>query len=87
MLRVAFGSGLFAVGYLLLYAAVDSGGAYALRPWDALSPSAPWPSPPGADQTSTAGGSGGGGGGVGGLLGKVGSVIGKVRSFLSFLGP
>jgi hypothetical protein len=87
MLRVAFGSGLFAVGYLLLYAAVDSGGAYALRPWDALASTAPWPSPPGADQTSTAGGSGGGGGGAGGLLDKVGSVIGKVRSLFPFPGP
>ena len=43
MLRVAVGSGLAAVGYLLVYCAITAGGTYALRPWDALSPAAPWP--------------------------------------------
>lgn len=29
-------SALAGLGYLLVFAAVDSGGKYALRPWDAL---------------------------------------------------
>jgi hypothetical protein len=36
MLRVAIGSGLLSIGYLLAYAAFAGGGQYALRPWDAL---------------------------------------------------
>ncbi len=36
MTRVAIGSMMAAVGYLLVYAAVADGGKHALRPWQAL---------------------------------------------------
>lgn len=67
-----------AVGYLLLYAAVTAGGTFALRPWDALSASAPWPvtasgSPGGG---GSQGPSGGGGGFVGGAVGVVKKILG-----------
>ena len=56
MLRVAFGSAMAAAGYLLLYCGVTAGGTYALRPWDALSPSAPWPVGSSSGQSSSSGG-------------------------------
>jgi hypothetical protein len=36
VIRVAIGSGLCAIGYLLVYAGVADGGKYASRPWDAV---------------------------------------------------
>jgi hypothetical protein len=80
VLRVAVGSGLAAAGYLLLYSAVTAGGTYALRPWDALSPSAPWPVNP-SGGTSSNGGSGAAGSsssssGSGGVVGIAKRVAG-----------
>lgn len=36
MSRLMLASALAAIGYLLLFAAIDEGGKYATRPWDAL---------------------------------------------------
>lgn len=35
-MRVFVFSALFGIGYLLIYAAVQDGGAHALRPWEAF---------------------------------------------------
>lgn len=80
MLRVSVGSGMAAVGYLLLYCAVTAGGTFALRPWDALSPSAPWPVQGGGSSGSS------GSGGSGGLLGVARRIIGLIPGVGGLLG-
>ena len=84
MLRVAVGSGLAAVGYLLLYAAVTAGGTYALRPWDALSPTAPWPVLSGGGSSSSGGGSSSG---SGSSTGSVLKDVAKLLNPLNLLNP
>lgn len=73
MLRVAVGSGMAAIGYLLVYCAVTAGGTYAPRPWDALSPSAPWPV--GSSSSAASSSSSSSGGGIGGTLTTLGKGL------------
>lgn len=78
MLRVAVGSAMGAIGYLLVYAAVTAGGTFALRPWDALSASAPWP------VTSSASSSPPTSSGGGGVVSKAEGIGRKILGLLPF---